>query len=96
MLFGSLMTISLPFFARLSANALFVGLFLTGVAHGAFWPSVSSFWAYWAPSEERSKLVGMSSAGAKFGNIIGYFMGGFLCLYGFDGGWASIFYIFGN
>jgi hypothetical protein len=40
--------------------------------------------------------VGMSSAGAKFGNIIGFFLGGFLCLYGFDGGWASIFYIFGK
>jgi MFS family permease len=37
----------------------------------------------------------MSGAGAKFGNIIGYFLGGLLCVHGFDGGWPSIFYVFG-
>lgn len=41
MLIGSLMTITLPFFARYSYNALFVGLFITGACHGAFFPSVS-------------------------------------------------------
>ena len=33
MFLGSLMTISLPFFARISPNALFAGLFVTGAAH---------------------------------------------------------------
>lgn len=29
------------------------------------------------------------------GNIIALSLGGILCVYGFDGGWPSIFYIFG-
>ena len=41
MFIGSLMTITLPFFARYSYNALFIGLFITGACHGAFFPSVS-------------------------------------------------------
>ena len=61
-----------------------------------FWPSVSSIWAYWAPTAERSRLVGAASAGSWVGNIIALPFGGFLCVNGFDGGWASIFYIFGG
>ncbi|RNA04065.1 sialin-like [Brachionus plicatilis] len=92
---GSLITILIPFFARLSYKALIVCLFFTGLAHGAFWPSASAFWAYWAPNSERSRLVGIASSGSKLGNIIALSLGGILCVYGFDGGWPSIFYIFG-
>ena len=62
---------------------------------GAFWPSVSSFWAYWAPTSERSRMVGISSSGSRVGNIVGLLIGSSLCIYGFAGGWPSIFYIFG-
>jgi MFS family permease len=44
---------------------------------------------------ERSRLVGMASSGSWVGNIIALPLGSFLCVSGFDGGWASIFYIFG-
>ena len=62
---------------------------------GAFWPSVSSFWAFWAPASERSRMVGISSSGSRIGNIVGLAIGSSLCIYGFAGGWPSIFYIFG-
>lgn len=92
---GSLITLLIPICARIHYWALFACLFVGGVAHGAFWPSCSSFWAFWAPQNERSRLVGMASSGAKVGNIVGLSLGSILCLYGFDGGWPSIFYIFG-
>jgi MFS family permease len=50
----------------------------------------------WAPGSERSRLVGLASSGAWVGNIIALPLGSYLCMHGFDGGWPSIFYIFGN
>lgn len=34
--------------------------------------------------------------GSTVGTIISFPLSGVLCQYGFDGGWPSIFYIFGN
>ena len=93
---GSAITMLIPLSAQIHYWALIVCLFFTGAAHGSFWPSVSSFWAYWAPDTERSRLVGMASSGAKVGNIIALSLGSVLCLHGFAGGWPSIFYIFGS
>ena len=56
---------------------------------------MSTVWVAWTPNHERSKMVGSSTAGAWIGNIIGLALGGYLCTNGFDGGWPSIFYIFG-
>jgi MFS family permease len=92
---GSLITILIPFCARLHYLALIICLFLTGVAHGAFWPSISSFWTYWAPHSERTRLVGMATSGARVGNIVALTLGSVLCIHGFDGGWPSLFYLFG-
>ena len=93
---GSLITILIPVCAKIHYIALMICLFFTGVAHGSFWPSVSSFWAYWAPDKERSRLVGLASSGAKVGNIVALSLGSILCIHGFDGGWPSIFYLFGS
>ena len=93
---GSLITILIPFCARIHYWALIICLFFTGAAHGSFWPSVSSYWAFWAPDSERSRLVGFASSGAKVGNIVALSLGSVLCMYGIDGGWPSIFYLFGN
>ncbi len=51
---------------------------------------------HWAPVNEKSRLIGFSSAGVNIGNVIALPLGSFLCVNGFDGGWASIFYIFGT
>ncbi|RNA04067.1 inorganic phosphate cotransporter isoform X3 [Brachionus plicatilis] len=95
MLIASIFTLLIPLFAKLGAVPLMICRFIVGLAHGAFWPSISSLWIFWAPSPERSRLVGSASAGSWVGNIVALPLGGYLCANGFAGGWGSIFYIFG-
>ena len=94
-LIGSIFTMFIPVCAQFHYAALIACLFFTGLTHGAFWPSVSGFWVYWAPHSERSRMVGIASSGAKVGNIAALSLGGILCLHGW-GGWRSIFYTFGS
>lgn len=63
---------------------------------GAVWPAISMLYVNWAPPLEKSRLIGFSTAGVNIGNIVALQMGGWLCEDGFDGGWGSIFYIFGK
>ena len=62
---------------------------------GFYWPAMSTLWVTWTPNAERTKMVGASTSGCLVGNIVGLSFGGYLCSNGFDGGWPSIFYIFG-
>jgi MFS family permease len=78
---GSAMTMLLPLFAKWSYIALFVCLFFIGLCFGAFLPSASGVWAYWAPSTERARLIGMTKSGLRVGNIIGLTLGGVLCVH---------------
>lgn len=98
-LFASVLTMVAPFFARWNWMALSACRFFIGLAHGAFWPAMSAIFVCWAPKAERTKMVGSSTSGAWFGNIVALPLGGFLCVYGFDlqgsSGWPSIFYVFG-
>lgn len=47
---------------------------------------------YWIPLNERGRLLGLGYAGITTGTIIGFSVGGLLCVHG---GWASLFYYFG-
>jgi len=38
----------------------------------------------------------LPAAGSMMGNVIALPLSGFLCRYGFDDGWASIFYVIGE
>ena len=60
------------------------------------YPAAQALWSNWAPPNERSRLIGFSYAGGQFGNAIIFPIGGFLCAYGFDGGWPSVFYVIGE
>lgn len=52
--------------------------------------------AAWAPPNERSRIIGIANAGSQIGNVIALPLGGWLCVAGLDGGWPSIFYLFGG
>jgi MFS family permease len=60
------------------------------------WPAFAAFWSGWAPPNERSRLIGIANAGSQIGNVIALPLGGYLCINGLDGGWPSIFYLFGS
>lgn len=77
----------------------FVGLcvvrFIQGLGEGPIVPCTHAMLAKWIPPNERSRMGAAVYAGAQFGTIISMPLSGLLAEYGFDGGWPSIFYVFG-
>lgn len=70
-------------------------LFLMINYKGPCFPSLGTLWSHWVPPNERSRILGIATSGVQLGNIIALPLGGILCRHGFDGGWPSIFYIYG-
>ncbi|KAK3095969.1 hypothetical protein FSP39_021470, partial [Pinctada imbricata] len=92
----ALATIFTPLAARAHVYFLITLRFLAGFCQGVVWPAQQSLWASWAPPLESSRLGGFGYAGSQIGNVITFPLAALLCKYGFDGGWSSIFYIFGG
>lgn len=59
-------------------------------------PCNHQIWSCWAPLAERTTLVTIAIAGMNVGTVITMPLTGLLTKYGFDGGWASVFYCFGK
>ncbi|XP_028410883.1 LOW QUALITY PROTEIN: sialin-like [Dendronephthya gigantea] len=95
-LWTSVLTLLTPVAARFSLYALIALRILEGLGEGVTFPAMHSMWSYWAPPLERSKLVPTTYAGSQIGTIIAFPLSGWLCANGFDGGWPSVFYIFGT
>ncbi|XP_041371477.1 sialin-like isoform X2 [Gigantopelta aegis] len=91
----SLINILSPVLARWNPYAFLVGRVIIGMGEGVMYPAAQAFWSKWSPPNERSRLIGLSYAGGQFGNAIIFPIGGFLCAYGFDNGWGSVFYVIG-
>ncbi|XP_034140514.1 putative inorganic phosphate cotransporter [Drosophila guanche] len=69
--------------------------FIQGLGEGPIVPCTHSMLALWIPPDERSRAGAAVYAGAQFGTIVSMPLSGLLAEYGFDGGWPSIFYVFG-
>ncbi|XP_055859791.1 sialin-like [Biomphalaria glabrata] len=91
----AILTLLSPIAARTDPYFFMVVRGLIGLGEGVMYPAAQAFWANWAPPNERSRLIGFSYAGGQFGNAIIFPIAGYLCAYGFDGGWPSVFYIIG-
>ncbi|VDI22642.1 Hypothetical predicted protein [Mytilus galloprovincialis] len=63
---------------------------------GLVLPSGNSIIGRWAPLLEKSKLTSIAYLGVPFGIGISFITSGYLCKYGFDNGWGSIFYLTGG
>lgn len=92
---SALLTLLNPVAARTSEYALAGIRAAIGFLQGATFPAMHTMWSVWGPPLELSVLTGVTYAGAQIGNVIVLPLSGFLCQYGFDGGWPSIFYIIG-
>ena len=58
---------------------------------------VSSDSCMQCPAPVAASMAGfLSTTGVHLGNIITFPLSGVLCQYGFDGGWPSVFYVFGR
>jgi len=92
---ASVLTLLTPLAARTSVYALIVLRVLEGIVLGVLFPSNHAIWGQWAPPLERSRLFSITAAGCPVGTILTMPLTGLLTKYGFDGGWASVFYVFG-
>jgi len=96
MMINSLAAFFVPISARSGgAVGLCVVRFIQGLGEGPIVPCSHSLLAQWVPPEERSLAGAAVYAGAQFGTIVSMPLSGLLAHYGFDGGWPSIFYVFG-
>lgn len=95
-LVSSVLTLLTPVCARTNIYLVFALRVLIGLFSGMAFPAMHDLWGQWAPALERSKLTAFCYAGATFGNVLTFSTSGVLCEFGFDNGWASIFYITGS
>ncbi|XP_014769636.1 uncharacterized transporter slc-17.2 [Octopus bimaculoides] len=93
---AGILTILHPSLSRISGYITLVLRILTGLLSGPIIPAVQSLYGRWAPPQEISLLVGFTFAGQILGSVVGLSTSGYLCVYGFDNGWGSIFYVFGG
>lgn len=96
MFINSVFAFMVPIAARSGGEGwLIVVRFIQGLGEGPIVPCTHAMLAKWIPPNERSRMGAAVYAGAQFGTIISMPLSGILAEYGFDGGWPSIFYVFG-
>jgi len=82
-----------PIVADFNVYLLIAIRVLIGVFHGCTYASLFSLYANWFPSSERPSAIAGLAFGANFGNMVTFPVAGYLCEYGFAGGWPSVFYV---
>ncbi|XP_025084617.1 sialin-like isoform X2 [Pomacea canaliculata] len=88
-------TLAMPLAARANVYLAYALRFILGLGAGVTFPCIHAMMGRWAPKLERSKLVSFSFSGAATGNVLTFSLSALLCVYGFDNGWGSIFYLSG-
>ncbi|XP_048507778.1 putative inorganic phosphate cotransporter isoform X2 [Athalia rosae] len=95
MLINSVFGLLVPVAARGGLWWLILVRFIQGLGEGPIVPCTHALLAKWIPPNERSRMGAFVYAGAQFGTVVSMPLSGLLSEYGFDGGWPSIFYVFG-
>lgn len=96
MLLNSVFAFLVPIAARKGGVGWLIAVrFIQGLGEGPIVPCTHALLAKWIPPNERSRMGAFVYAGAQFGTVVSMPLSGLLSEYGFDGGWPSIFYVFG-
>ncbi|XP_023234204.1 sialin-like [Centruroides sculpturatus] len=93
--FSSALLSITPLLAELGVAALTCQRVVLGVLQGLTYPSGFTILSRWSPVNERSTLMAICLSGNLVGSIISMILSGYLCEYGFSGGWPSAFYVIG-
>ncbi|XP_053390940.1 sialin-like [Mercenaria mercenaria] len=89
-------TLLTPLAARTSVVVLIVIRVFTGLCQGVGCPCMQTLLSYWIPPLQRSSSASFVYTGTQIGVMLAFSLNGVLCVDGFDGGWPSIFYVFGK
>lgn len=88
----SLVTLITPF-ACSTLTGLIACRVFTGLLEGVTYPTVHALLARWAPTPEKSRIVGIVWAGAYLGTALTLPLAGTLVK---DDGWESVFFVIGG
>jgi len=94
-LIASAIHTSLPFLVRYNCTLFVIARVIQGLSLGVALPTNHVIWSYWSPAHEKSCLISFTVAGLSAGMLVAMPISGFLSVYGFSGGWPSVFYFFG-
>ncbi|KAJ6222360.1 hypothetical protein RDWZM_000905 [Blomia tropicalis] len=92
---SAMLTMITPLVARWDVNALILVRVCIGLCQGILTPAIYSLLAKWIPRNERALVLALIQVGGNMGAVVSTILSGFLCQHGFDGGWPSVFYVFG-
>ncbi|XP_064653129.1 sialin-like isoform X2 [Lineus longissimus] len=95
-LLTGILTLLTPVAARTDVSLLVVLRVLEGLGEGITIGAYYALIGKWSPPLERSFMVSLGFVGTEVGTVVAMPITGWLCEYGFDGGWPSAFYIFGS
>ena len=94
-LLSSVITVLSPAAAEIHIDVFITLRVLSGLGEGVLLPAAQAMIVRWSAPKYRSLIVSVIFAGINAGVIIGMFLSGVLCDYGFAGGWPSAFYVCG-
>ena len=92
---SSVITVLSPAAAAIHIDVFITLRFLSGLGEGVLLSAAQAMIVRWSAPKYRSLIVSIIYAGMNSGLIVGMFLSGVLCAYGFAGGWPSAFYVCG-
>jgi len=92
---SSVVALLTPAAAAVHIGFLIMLRVLSGLGEGVMMPAAQAMVARWSAPKYRTSVVSVTFVGTDVGIVVGMFLTGVLCDYGFAGGWPSAFYLFG-
>jgi len=96
LLLSSVISLLSPAAAYIHVSLLISMRILSGLGEGMMLPAVYAMIARWSSPQYYSVVVCIKFIGQDAGIVLGLLLSGYLCDYGFAGGWPSVFYVFGS